>query len=85
LTDAVIFKLVEQLEEPTLRPPVIFRVTEVVVPLSDPVTVSAMSGSPLMMIPPSWQLLMVSTTLAESEVDVSEKEPFTTMVPPEGH
>jgi hypothetical protein len=72
LADAVIFKSVVQLEEPTVRPPVTDTLTEVVVPLSDPLKENVMLGSLLKVTPPSLQLLIVSTRFADSELEVSE-------------
>jgi hypothetical protein len=72
LTDAEALMLIEQLEEPSEMPPVMVRVTEVVVPLSDAVSDKATFGSPLNVTPLSLQLLMVSTMFSDAELDVSE-------------
>jgi hypothetical protein len=71
LIDAVAFTLIEQLEEPSEMPPVMVRVTEVVVPLSDPVSDKATLGSPLKVTPLSLHLLMVSTMFSDAELVVS--------------
>lgn len=71
LADPEAFTLIEQLEEPTVKPPVMIRVTEVVVPLSDALSDNATLGSPLNVTPFSLQPLMVSTILSDAEVEVS--------------